>query len=210
MLFILTGTIQTGKTRWLQQLIADLERHGVTPCGVVAPGTWIEHRLADGSIDYEKTGIDNELLPTHERISFARRADLATREGTFDAHSQSAQLKLAWSIEDAAIDAVNSHFGRLRDEARQPDPDARRLLSNRNLLIVDELGRLELSADKGLIRAMELLDDGRGDAFDHALIVVRKQLAECAFNRFSHVDWGGMKAIAPTDEDKSEVFATLA
>ena len=57
MLYVLTGDIQTGKTRWLQDTIAALEASGVFPYGVIAPGEWIEHR-ENGTVTYEKTGID--------------------------------------------------------------------------------------------------------------------------------------------------------
>ena len=33
MLFVLTGQVQTGKTRWLEELLSDMQREGVTPCG---------------------------------------------------------------------------------------------------------------------------------------------------------------------------------
>ena len=36
MLYVLTGDIQTGKTRWLQETIAALEASGVSPYGVIA------------------------------------------------------------------------------------------------------------------------------------------------------------------------------
>ena len=40
MLYILTGEIQTGKTRWLQALIDKLAEKGVPLEGVLAPGVW--------------------------------------------------------------------------------------------------------------------------------------------------------------------------
>ena len=87
MLFILTGDIQIGKTRWLSALVDDLARRGVTVFGVLSPGDWRERpngevggesaRGMAGAGRYEKFGIDCVLLPSGERIRFAERGDLA-------------------------------------------------------------------------------------------------------------------------------------
>ena len=97
MLFLLTGEVQIGKTRWLESLVTELADRGVPCAGVLAPGRWVpsegEHADENG---YEKLGIDNVLLPDGERISFARRGDLARADGTFDEESQAAKAELAW------------------------------------------------------------------------------------------------------------------
>ena len=41
MLFLLTGEVQIGKTRWLEGLVADLAERGVPCAGVLAPGQWV-------------------------------------------------------------------------------------------------------------------------------------------------------------------------
>ena len=71
MLFILTGDIQIGKTRWLESTCRKLAADGIPCAGVVAPGVWVpsEHGDANG---FEKLGIDNLLLPQGERIPFLR------------------------------------------------------------------------------------------------------------------------------------------
>lgn len=115
-LLILTGNVQTGKTRWLQNVIAHLEKAGVSCQGVLAPGTWIEK--ADGS--FEKTGIDNVLLPSHEIVPFARRSDLAQKDGLFDAESQAGRARLKWHISDDAIARVNEHLHALRECSVEP------------------------------------------------------------------------------------------
>ena len=205
MLFILTGDIQIGKTRWLQQLVSDLEAVGVTPYGVIAPGTWIEHGESDGTLSYEKTGIDNELLPSHERIAFARRQDLAREEGTYDEQSQAAQMKLSWAIDDNAIAAVNEHLEAVAKSTNGIDRahgDAKP-----GLLVIDELGRLELLADGGLVSALALVDRGATTSLPHALIIVRDQLLETALQRFANAPWGGMTPIAPNAEAREALFA---
>ena len=90
MLFILTGDVQSGKTRWLERLVAELAADGVESRGVLAPGVWRPRADGDdgglrppgsGEGAYEKLGIDNVLLPQGERLRFARRRDLAERDG---------------------------------------------------------------------------------------------------------------------------------
>ena len=106
MLFLLTGDVQIGKTRWLERLAAELAGDGVPVAGVLAPGVWRvrephevpgERGLA-GEGRFEKLGIDNVLLPGGERVPFARRRDLALAEGSFDPTSQSASAQLAWEL----------------------------------------------------------------------------------------------------------------
>ena len=76
MLFLLTGDVQIGKTRWLERLAAELSGDGVQVAGVLAPGVWRvrephevpgERGLA-GEGRFEKLGIDNVLLPGGERV----------------------------------------------------------------------------------------------------------------------------------------------
>lgn len=182
MLLFLTGDIQTGKTRWLMRQIDRLEAEGVEACGVVAPGTWIEH---DG--DFEKTGIDNLLLPERRTVPFARRRDLARAEGAYDPAAQSSRAGLGWAIRDEAISEVDAHFAKL---AAIEKP-------GRRLLVVDELGSLELERGGGLASAVAMLDRGATPAFPYALAVVRAGLLETARARFANAPWGGMRDVAP-------------
>ena len=174
MLFILTGDIQIGKTRWLKSTCRKLAADGIPCAGVVAPGVWVpsEHGDANG---FEKLGIDNLLLPQGERIPFARRRDLAQAEGMFDSNSQSVQVNAHFDL----IAARTHHNGR------------------QSLLVVDELGRLELIRNQGLTSALALLDEGPSPAFPHALIVVRDVLVDLARERFAPA-WGDPALISPT------------
>ena len=110
MLFILTGEIQTGKTRWLQRLLDMLETSGVRLYGVVAPGIWKESHGPNGELLYEKLGIQNEVLPQHERIEFARRVDLMDEADVERSCTQAQRAQLSWAINDKAIEIVNRHF----------------------------------------------------------------------------------------------------
>lgn len=210
MLFVLTGGIQTGKTRWLGRLARDLAAKGVPCAGVLAPGVWrrrapddalTEGERAAGAQEgsaYEKLGIDNVLLPNGERIPFARRADLAWEEGSYDEASQAARAGLGWAIDDAAIARVNAHFDELR---RAPDAPP-------SLLIVDELGRLELARGEGIVSAMDILDAGPSNAFPVALVVVRTDLVPLARERLEPA-WGVPVVISPDAEAERLVWAAL-
>ena len=204
MLFLLTGDVQIGKTRWLEKLCGDLAAAGVCVAGVIAPGQWVPRAEGqpggrhgfDGEGRFEKLGIDNLLLPQGERIPFARRRDLAQAEGMFDPNSQSAQMQLGWEISDDAIVQVNAHFDLI---AARPHHNGRQ-----SLLVVDELGRLELIRNQGLTSALALLDEGPSPAFPHALIVVRDVLVDLARERFAP-SWGDPALVSPTQDAEEAI-----
>lgn len=200
MLFLLTGEVQIGKTRWLESLVTELADCGVSCAGVLAPGQWVpsegEHADANG---FEKLGIDNVFLPSGERIPFARRGDLARADGTFDEESQAAKAELAWHIDDAAIDRVNAHFNEIATHASAAAP---------GLLIVDELGRLEIWRGGGLTSAMALLAQGPTAAFPHALAVVRDYLLDDAEALFAEA-WPDRCRIKPNDAAREAILAAF-
>lgn len=233
MLFILTGEIQIGKTRWLQSLVESLSRDGVLCSGVLAPGDWAPK--PDGG--FEKRGINNTLLPQGETIAFARRRDLAEAEGSYDQNSASARAKLAWEISESALAYANVHFARLacrevegESNRRIAREDGREGESRREvdqppfgrfegpeLLVVDELGRLELCHGEGLTEALALVAAGTPDQWasedgelresasgsiiypKHCLIVVRQWLIDKALEKFEDT-WGEIKVIGPDSE----------
>lgn len=223
MLFALTGGIQTGKTRWLCRLVEALGAEGVRCAGVTAPGVWRKRQLGatlpegERAVDsraeseYEKFGIDNVLLPGGERVPFARRVDLACQAGAYNSRSQSARAGLGWAIDDAAIARVNAHFRKLAAEAGAGAADPLQKGACRHaasLLIVDELGRLELMRGEGLVEAMALLNRGPTRAFPHALVVVREDLLPLARGRLAPV-WGAPVPIHPDDAGVDRVRAVL-
>ena len=205
MLFFLTGEIQTGKTRWLQATIAELEQHGVQVQGVIAPGVWREHRNPDDdNVSYEKLGIDNVLLPSGKRITFARRVDLVDSADWENECAQAKAAGLAWAIRDEAIAEVDAFFAHMNETrscstARQASPALR-------LVVIDEFGRLELLRNEGLVSAVELIDRGATPAFPHALVIVREQLLDCARERFAHAPWNGMRPLHANDEGRNALF----
>lgn len=235
MLFLLTGDVQIGKTRWLGVLADELAGEGVAVGGVLAPGVWRERvpHEAPGAGRFEKLGIDNVLLPSGERVSFARRRDLALAEGLFDPASQSAAAQLAWEISDDAIAQVNAHFDVLARGGSVPATPATpaslpqmfhvkhpfaqtnvsretsaQIEARSGLLVVDELGRLELVHDRGLTSAVALLKNGPSAGFAHALVVVRDWLCDRAEERFASA-WGGALRLGPDEGSRALVRAAF-
>lgn len=227
MLLLLTGDIQIGKTSWLLKTVARLEEGGVSVEGVVAPGVWVPVRAgepgyegasaglgapapADGpACRYDKRGIDNLLLPDHETVPFARREDLARAEGTYDASNQAAQVGMTWHIDDRAVARVNAHFDRLAAAADEAAGCAGAPHRPR-VLIVDELGRLELLHDGGLTSAMALLAQGPRGYYDHAVVVARDLfgLSERVEQLFTEA-WGGSVRIPHDEQTWQRWFAPL-
>lgn len=202
MLFILTGNVQIGKSRWLERLADDLTRLDVTCYGVIAPGIWVESNTdAANDQGYEKFGINNLLLPDNVTVPFAQRADIARANGTYADLSQAGRVGLGWHIDDAAIARVNEHLSSIEKRAE----DDRR----HKLLVIDELGRLELDHESGLVEAMRLLRNGPCAGMKDALVVVRETFAERAESLFAET-WNGVLRIAPTRQDAELVKRHLA
>ena len=194
MLFILTGEFEIGKTRWLEAELAYLRANGVPAAGVIAPGIW--ERTPDG---FDKRGIDNVLLPEGRRIRFALRRDLSSEGVVEAAHANETCFK--WRIEEDAVNQVNDLFRALivkRDEA----------VAFPSLLVVDELGPLELVRGAGLTQALAMLDLGPSQAYPHALIIVRPSLVACARERFAPV-WGEPVMLQPDDASGNLLHAHL-
>ena len=283
MLFLLTGDVQIGKTRWLEDLCTSLQAAGTCVAGVVAPGQWVprpegqpggKHSF-DGAGRFEKLGIDNVLLPQGKRIEFARRRDLAAKSKAFTEGKQAKAAKLGWAISDTAIAQVNAHFAELAKQASiapadsgaydpttaqaEVDTPAAAPLDNgvcppvaaetaakisplaqinsdeptvaataakaegnvlaaapaanetrlapHAMLVVDELGRLELLHSCGLTNALAILDAGPTPQFPHAIAVVRETLLDEARRRFEP-RWGKAAVIGPDDAARNLVLET--
>ena len=168
MLFILTGDIRSGKTTWLEAGVRELEAAGVPVRGVLAPGVW-----RDG----KKVGIENVLLPSHERVLLATPAEEGCSTG------------LGWDFDANALARVNAHLTELAATSGDARP---------GLLVIDEIGPLELRRGEGLTAALELLDAGPTPAWPHALVVVRATLAEDARTRFAQ-SWRSVELLSPDE-----------
>ena len=203
MLFILTGDVQTGKTRWLESLINSLNEHSISAQGVLAPGVWRSGNDSDAVEEYvdengfEKLGIDNVLLPDGKRIPFARRRDIAEEEGLLNPDAQSEKANLLWHIDEDAICTVNDHLASL------PHPTS----YSKSLLVIDELGRLELLRGGGLVEAINLLEQGPSATFPHTLVIVRAALLDEAKTRFPL--WGEPTLIYPDCKSADQVLTAF-
>lgn len=189
LLYILTGDIQIGKSRWLEKFVGDLSNEGVTSYGVISSGIWVEsdspHSNAQG---FEKLGIKSILLPEMQSFEFAKRTDLAIGNGTFNPKSQAGKARLGWHISDEAVARVNAHFAEIAKACAAEDVFG--------LLVVDEIGRLELDHGTGLTEAVKLLEQGANDCFPDALVVARSSLANRVAERFGNA-WEDVELIAP-------------
>ncbi len=76
------------------------------------------------------------------------------------------------------------------------------------LLVVDELGRLELMRGEGLVSAMRLLEQGPTKECPYALVVVRSALAYLAEERFGDT-WGGVMSISADESGRGVLLGTL-
>lgn len=195
MLFVLTGDFQIGKTRWLKALIDKLVQAGITCFGVIAPGQWVKSDTDKANAQgFEKLGIDNLLLPENIVIPFAQRIDLARKDGSFVEESQAGQAKLGWYIDDKAIDKVNLYLSTIDSLINET--------LGRKVLVIDELGRLELLHNGGLTEAMTLLFEGPHDGMEDAIIVVRIELVGKVEALFSET-WGDVVQIAPDEASEN-------
>lgn len=198
MLFILTGDVQIGKSRWLERLVDSLSQRSVPSYGVLAPGIWVASEGQAANADgLEKVGIDSVLLPQGQRVPFAARADLVGQAQLASPATQSERAKLGWRISDSALDQVNGHFRQIRA--------CRNAAGRPGLLVVDELGRLELLREEGLVEAMAALAEGPSAQLPHALVVARSALAGHAERRFAG-SWGGCRLIGPDESGKAAVL----
>ncbi|MBR2836661.1 MAG: hypothetical protein IKE43_13255 [Coriobacteriales bacterium] len=189
MLYFLTGDIQTGKTRWLEQTIARLNEQGVICAGVIAPGIW--QKQGD---TYKKLGIENVLLPQQERFVFGMRRECASSQtDAKTSDSQSSKAKLGWDIPDASIEKVNAHFDSLQQEAANGE------IKTPRLLVIDELGQLELLHEGGLTSAVKMLKAGPTASYPHALVIVRSWLLDAAIDLFSPI-WPEYCTILPDEQ----------
>ena len=82
------------------------------------------------------------------------------------------------------------------------------LPSGERLLVVDELGPLELKRGEGLTHAVRLLERGPAPAWPHAVAVVRPALVPLAKERFQAA-WGDLEPIVPGDDARKLVLGLL-
>ena len=199
MLFLLTGDVQIGKTRWLERLASELYAEGCEVAGVVAPACGARRGRAGSRSSASTTCCCRTASASRSRGGATSRAP----RGLLDPESQSEAAQLAWHISDDALARVNAHFGLIAEGmcGGAEEGEARP-----RLLVVDELGRLELERGCASYTYIYLLARGATARFPHALAVVRDWLLPRAVERFGAA-WGGARAISPDDGARGLVRA---
>lgn len=154
-LILITGTSGSGKTTWCEALVDQARQTGIRPAGLLSPP------VVEGG---RKTGIDLLDLKSKERrrLAWQRSSETAVQSGPatvgwlFDSHV------LAWG------DRL------LHELASRPQ----------DLLVLDEIGPLELERGQGWQSGIRLIDR-RG--YRLACVVVRPSLLPAARERWP---WG--------------------
>lgn len=194
MIHLLTGEFGSGKTSWLLQMVDHAFAKDIPLAGVISPALF-----EDG----HKTGIDCLLLPSRECMHLATRRDLVKppqkedpvplerNTTSMDPHPANGGLS-RWVFTPETITRINRYCESLYSRAFSP--------AREPLLIVDEVGPLELLQNSGFREAMRLLDE---NIYHHAVIVVRPSLIESARER-----WGTLRVFTP-ERDVSDFLETL-
>ena len=234
MLYLLTGDIQLGKTRWLEARLEELARAGVAVHGVLSPGVWVPREPDDEDPrSFEKTGIDLVFYPVKERVRFAERllpddfaesdedgydepddidsaeeagidtlthASLAGEEALPRFQKVAGQI-LGWKFYSYWFGRVNELFTALRANRMESAVDP-----SRRLVVIDEIGRLEI-AGRGFTEAMAFLQDSENAAWPQVVAIVRSELLEKAWALLEPV-WGeDLRVIHADDAGKAELLS---
>lgn len=113
-----------------------------------------------------KTGIAATLLPSMEHFC------LATKRPFEDCDMEKG--KLGWIFDEQRIEQINAHLATCTDA---------------QLLIIDELGPMEMLRNEGYTEGLALLDNRQ---VQNALLVVRPSLLDAARER-----WGEFETLTP-------------
>jgi nucleoside-triphosphatase THEP1 len=152
-LVLVTGDSGSGKTTWCLELIDLARRNGIQVYGVVSPPV-----LHAG----HKDGIDLMDVSTGER----RRLAVVRPDAKQDTANQLGISTLHWTFDPFVLAWGNQIL----------DP-----LDAGELLVLDELGPLELLENKGLTAGLRCIDDRR---FRSACVVIRPALLPTALERW--------------------------
>ncbi len=174
---LLTGERGTGKTSLCRLVVQAGRRAGWDVAGLISPA-----RFAGG----EKTAIEVEDVRSGRKMLLARRRG-AESTAAVHPHTPVGVHTDAWVFDEAAVQWGNEML-------RQSTPC--------DLLLVDELGVLELERGQGWTAALQAVDGGD---YRFALIVVRPSLLATAYRR-----WRQAEVVAVTSvEDASAVKALM-
>ncbi len=143
-LWLITGEIGAGKTRWCQMFLELAQKAGWDTAGLISPAVF-----ENG----QKVAIEAQDVRTGERRQLAAR-----RQAEEEADPRTPE----WRFESASIEWGNTVF-------RNAVPC--------DLLIVDEMGPLELLHGRGWLTALEAI---HSRAYRLAIVVVRPSLLSIA------------------------------
>lgn len=154
-LVVVSGLRQTGKTRWCRALVDQARHQGIAVAGLLAPAVF------DGR---HKSAIDQLDLRTGETRRLANRQRAFRGRWAFGNDNPRA----AWSFDDEVIAWGNAILEAELERATE-------------LLVIDEIGPLELVHQEGLSAALSILD---ARTYRLAVVVVRSSLVARALERW--------------------------
>lgn len=157
MLYTLSQPSLSGKTRWLEDLVQTLKEYNIPCYGFICPGIW---QKEDGR--YNKLGIACTILSSTNTYVLAQKAK-----------ASSETLGLRWTFNGKTIAEVNHYCLELKEELHRQSVQSDIFPG---LLILDEIGPLELKYKRGFIEALSLLEAGPNRRIPHALCVIRESL----------------------------------
>jgi nucleoside-triphosphatase THEP1 len=153
-LIFITGKSGAGKTAWCQELIRQSQSAGLIPVGLISPAVFQSGFKVGIDLIDIRTGERRHLAVKKEQNTPIDQAGLETPGWRFNSQV------LAWG--DGVLDR----------------------LQHPNLLILDELGPLELLENVGLTAGLRLID---GRRYRMACVVIRPTLLPAAQERWP---WG--------------------
>jgi nucleoside-triphosphatase THEP1 len=151
---LVTGESGAGKTSWCLELVRQARLLGLSPVGLISPAVFQEGA---------KVAIDLIEIATGERQRLATKTENRTSPPT------NGLTTLAWEFDPAVLAWGNGVLERL---------------SPATLLILDELGPLEILDGRGLTAGLRLVDQRR---YQTACVVIRPRLLPAALERWP---WG--------------------
>jgi nucleoside-triphosphatase len=170
-LVLVTGESGSGKTAWCLDLIDQARQNGIRVSGVVSPPVFEAG---------QKVGIDLMDASTNE----CRRLAVFRQNAKQKLANEPGIATLNWTFDPAVLAWGNQLLDRLGAS---------------ELLVLDELGPLELLENKGLTAGLKCIDDQH---YQIACVVIRPSLLPTALERWP---WGKiLRVVNRSTKDISE------
>lgn len=202
-IFVITGAIQTGKTTWIGRMLERAAERGLAVSGVLAPAvfengskTGIDALLLPGGERFElgrksaafaqlaaEHGVQQSAAASSSEHGAQQAAEHGAQRGAAANTGESAvaaqRVRLAWGMNESALERINAHFCSLRQEGFG------------QLMVVDEFGPLEFSGNQGYTEGMAIMDAGLPA---NALLVLRPSLLDAARERWGEYELLGVES----------------